>query len=308
MNTNRVRLRRTFAALLVATSLGALILGTGPANAAEATVGSSVATGTIEVNVDGTTGYGGAGALAISACGNADSSGNPLPASVATSSANCFGVESLNLVATGATVGGLAVILGPVDGTNYRINYTWSEPIGANENRCVANGNFACRLTVNAANLDQTIIQTLSFPLVANVDTDGDQVLDDLDNCADDANADQADSDDDGIGDACDPDIDGDGVDNDADNCPLVANPDQTDADGDGFGAECDENGDVASVSTTAAPTTTTAAPTTTAATPVKGAGELAFTGFDEAPAAAAALALVLMGLGLTTMRRGLKD
>lgn len=38
---------------------------------------------------------------------------------------------------------------------------------------------------------------------------------------------DQADTDDDGLGDACDPDIDNDGLLNAADNCPLVPNADQ---------------------------------------------------------------------------------
>jgi hypothetical protein len=48
------------------------------------------------------------------------------------------------------------------------------------------------------------------------------------DNCRDDANTDQQDSDDDGVGDVCD-------------NCPFVANPDQDDTDGDGVGDACDD-------------------------------------------------------------------
>ena len=53
-------------------------------------------------------------------------------------------------------------------------------------------------------------------------------------------NADQADTDNDDIGDACDLDLDGDGVANGTDNCANVSNPDQTDADNDGEGAACD--------------------------------------------------------------------
>ncbi len=55
-------------------------------------------------------------------------------------------------------------------------------------------------------------------------DTDGDGVCDDDDNCPDDANADQADLDGDGVGDVCDPDIDGDGLPNYCDRLPLIDN------------------------------------------------------------------------------------
>ena len=71
-----------------------------------------------------------------------------------------------------------------------------------------------------------------------------------LDNCPSVYNPNQADADQDGIGDACDPctDTDGDGYGNPGfaantcptDNCPLVANPDQTDGDTDGAGDACD--------------------------------------------------------------------
>ena len=73
-----------------------------------------------------------------------------------------------------------------------------------------------------------------------SVDSDGDGVIDDADNCVDTANADQADMDEDGIGDVCDDDIDGDGILNVDDNCPEHANPDQADVDNDGIGDWCD--------------------------------------------------------------------
>lgn len=98
----------------------------------------------------------------------------------------------------------------------------------------------------------------------AVVDADLDGVNDDVDNCPSISNADQADMDDDNIGDVCDGDIDGDGFanendafpmdatewaesDNDgigdnADNCPQISNADQADMDEDGMGDVCDED------------------------------------------------------------------
>ncbi len=64
--------------------------------------------------------------------------------------------------------------------------------------------------------------------------------LDHADNCPQVANADQADADNDNIGDACDSDRDGDTVANATDNCPDAANASQADADNDGLGDACD--------------------------------------------------------------------
>ncbi|MGV8169133.1 MAG: thrombospondin type 3 repeat-containing protein [Candidatus Nanoarchaeia archaeon] len=72
-----------------------------------------------------------------------------------------------------------------------------------------------------------------------NPDSDGDSVFDCHDNCIDDANTDQTDTDSDDLGDACDSDDDGDGVDDDEDNCALY-NPDQADLNENGIGDVCE--------------------------------------------------------------------
>lgn len=81
-----------------------------------------------------------------------------------------------------------------------------------------------------------------------DMDSDHDGPTDDVDNCPTEPNADQADADGDGIGNACDQaeepdpkaDNDQDGILNGVDNCPAMANPDQSDQDQDGQGDACD--------------------------------------------------------------------
>lgn len=79
---------------------------------------------------------------------------------------------------------------------------------------------------------------------VSGCDRDADGVLDESDDCVETSDPDQADADDDGLGDACDEDADGDEIRDDADNCPGAANPDQQDGDGDGSGDDCDDDVD----------------------------------------------------------------
>lgn len=108
-----------------------------------------------------------------------------------------------------------------------------------------------------------------AFGDACDADTDGDGILNDGDgsdangdnactngadtNCDDNcpflANADQADSNNNGVGDACEGplggvDTDSDGIPDAFDNCPMLANTDQRDNDHDGMGDVCDADDD----------------------------------------------------------------
>ncbi len=97
---------------------------------------------------------------------------------------------------------------------------------------------------------------TASLTLTFYADTDGDGVVDVIDNCPSIANSGQTDADHDGTGDVCDfcTDTDGDGYGDPGyqantcavDNCPGIANSDQADADADGVGDVCDNCASIA--------------------------------------------------------------
>ena len=79
---------------------------------------------------------------------------------------------------------------------------------------------------------------------IVDADEDQDAITDCLDNCPNVYNPDQADGDNDDLGDVCDSDADGDGIYNAEDNCPVDYNPEQLDIDGDGLGDLCDSDRD----------------------------------------------------------------
>lgn len=104
--------------------------------------------------------------------------------------------------------------------------------------------------------LPEQLPDTNEYTKPGIADTDGDGLVDNIDNCPEKPNPDQADIDGDGKGDACDSDNDNDGILDDGatedtpciegntfncnDNCPLTPNADQTDSDNDGIGDVCD--------------------------------------------------------------------
>ena len=96
----------------------------------------------------------------------------------------------------------------------------------------------------DAGNADQADQDGDGSGDACDADRDGDGSANATDNCADAANADQADADADGLGDVCDADRDGDGIANAGDNCPDSANAGQADADADGLGDACDADRD----------------------------------------------------------------
>ncbi len=114
-------------------------------------------------------------------------------------------------------------------------------PVGVNDFKTFFTINDNCPLVPNADQLDT---DANGVGDVCENDTDGDGVLNDTDNCLLVSNINQTDTDVDGEGNACDLDNDNDGVLNDTDNCPLVSNINQTDTDADGEGNACDLDSD----------------------------------------------------------------
>ena len=126
----------------------------------------------------------------------------------------------------------------------------WSDPgrlwePGIN-GQSAATGGHVLSQAGNNANDQQNVTGDKYYIYIGSPDADADGVANEVDNCPNVANANQADGDADGVGDACDAcpadatnDADNDGICQDVDNCPTVANGDQADDNGDGFGDAC---------------------------------------------------------------------
>ncbi len=157
------------------------------------------------------------------------------------------------------------IIISPVDNTSFFLNeliifegegfdfedgpleddsFSWSSNvdgvIGLGRNIALNNLSSGVHIiTLTAQDSDENL-GTVSITInVSSVqDSDGDRVGDDSDNCPNVYNPDQADFDNNGLGDACD-DSDRDGMPDEFDNCRLTPN-DQLDIDMDGIGDACD--------------------------------------------------------------------
>jgi hypothetical protein len=135
----------------------------------------------------------------------------------------------------------------PADGSTFRIvNNDGTDAVTGTflnlpEGATLVVGGSRFRISYLGGDGNDVVLQTA-------LDGDNDGVPDAIDNCPTVHNPDQANTDGDNFGDACDPtpngDTDNDGVDDAIDNCPTVANTNQANFDGDGFGDACDADDD----------------------------------------------------------------
>jgi hypothetical protein len=112
---------------------------------------------------------------------------------------------------------------------------------------CTQPPNYVANATDNCPsvnNASQTDTDNDGLGDACDTDDDGDGIPDANDVCPLTGNPAQTDTDNDGIGDVCDTDDDGDGIPDATDNCPLTANATQIDTDSDGIGNVCDTDDD----------------------------------------------------------------
>lgn len=118
---------------------------------------------------------GGAALVLIGSCGNATSSGVPLPAGEASNPDHCMNIDDLQIAETYDTASGLVAVV-PATPFDDLLIYEWTEPIGASESTCVHGAEYACRIEVTLLAADFSVLSTDVidvWPLTPDVEMTG---------------------------------------------------------------------------------------------------------------------------------------